>query len=382
VAPPPLPKVAARRSGKRAVIDYSFSSFPSGPRRPWIMLTSVKSAGTRYGPITAETRIRTRRGRIVQPVGLGRPPFRVLVSVIGRGGGRSRVVSLPLVSVRSVVPSPGVKASYRGKIVFASRGLGGSTSDLYVINADGSKLRQLTRDTEEQDGPSWSPDGRSFVYTVFRIDSTTLGISAANGSRRRVLHRERNRDGARRLADAAWSPDGRSIAFTLMRSNAPEVWTAKLDGRLRRVAAGFAADPTWGPGGKRLAFATQSGIVTARANGRDVRAVLGTSGSDDSPVWSPNGRWIAVRSLNANWQKGEVDSLVIVSPSSGIRRRVIQGGVIFPVAWSPASDAILCTRSSSAAANDRQLVIVSLRTHRVSRLDATTGAFGSASWHR
>jgi Tol biopolymer transport system component len=275
-----------------------------------------------------------------------------------------------------------VEASYTGKIVFASRGLSGSTSDLYVINADGSRLRQLTRDTQEQDGPSWSPDGKSIVYTAsFLGNDSSLVISAANGSRRRVLHHVRGY-GSRRLFDAAWSPDGRSIAFTIMRNKGAEVWTAKLDGRLRRVAAGFAFDPTWGPDGKRLAFATQSGIFTAGANGRNVRAVLGTSGSDAYPVWSPNGRWIAVRSLNANWQKREVDSLDIVSPSGGIRRRVIRGGVIFPVAWSPESDAILCTRSSSAAANDRQLVIVSLRTHRVSRLDATTGAFGSASWHR
>jgi Tol biopolymer transport system component len=380
---PPLPKVSAHRAGERAVIDYSFSSFPSGPRRPWLLLTSVKSARERYLPVTEDTRLRTRRGRIVQLVGLGRPPFRVLVSVIGRGGGRSPVISVPLGSSRrSDVASRGVEPSYTGKIVFASRGLSGSTSDLYVINADGSRLRQLTRDSQEQDGPSWSPDGKSIAYTTaFVGNDSSLVISAANGSRRRVLHHVRGY-GSRRLFDAEWSPDGRSIAFTIMRGKGAEVWTAELDGRLRRVAAGFAFDPTWGPGGKRFAFATLGGIFTAGADGRNVRAVVGTSVSDSHPVWSPNGRWIAVRSPNADWQKQEADSLVIVSPSGAVRRRVISGGAIFPVAWSPESDAILCLRRAGPAPDDGHLVIVSLRTHRVSRLDATTGAFGSASWHR
>jgi TolB protein len=274
------------------------------------------------------------------------------------------------------------KRSYVGKIVFAT--LSGSITDLFVVNADGSRLRQLTRDTRDQEGPSWSPDGRWIVYSSYSGRSSALIVMSTDGSRRRTILRQRG--GQNGFVDAAWSPDGRSIAFGHVRSigpsNGPEVWTTRLDGRLQRVVAGFSFHPSWGPRGTQLAYGTPSGIFTVRSNGRKVRAVPGTSGNDSYPVWSPNGRWIAIRSLNANWRVREVDTLSVVSPARGVRRLLIRGGgLIAPVAWSPRSDAVLCLRSSSATASDRQLFIVSLRTHRVTPLDGTVGAVSSASWH-
>jgi dipeptidyl aminopeptidase/acylaminoacyl peptidase len=252
---PPLPNVRARRVGNRVVIDYSFSSFPMGARRPWTLLTSVKSAGTRYAPLTAWTQIRRRHGRVVQLIGLGPPPFRLLVSVLGRGGGRSRVVSYAISSPNRTQRKRRVAAAYSGKIVFAARGRSGSsTSDLYVISAGGARLRQLTHDDEqEQADPAWSPDGRSIVYTTSSTRSSALIISAADGSTRRVLRRRPG--GLVAFADAAWSPSGDSIAFTLRRSDGPQIWTSRLDGRLRPVARSFASDPSWAPRGARLVYA-------------------------------------------------------------------------------------------------------------------------------
>lgn len=95
-AVPPAPRISARREGSRAVITYSFPSFPRGDRRPTRLATSVKSASSKYAPLTVWTRIRSQRGRVVQKIGLGSPPFRVLASAFSRRGGRSRVVSVPL----------------------------------------------------------------------------------------------------------------------------------------------------------------------------------------------------------------------------------------------------------------------------------------------
>ena len=293
------------------------------------------------------------------------------------------LVSAALILVGSPSGSEAsAKRSYPGKIVFAT--LSGSITDLFVVNADGSRLRQLTRDTQDQEGPSWSPDGRWIVYSSYSGPSSALIVMSRDGSRRRTILRQRG--GQNAFVDAAWSPDGRSIAFTYMPnkgpSSGPEVWTTRLDGRLRRVVAGFSVHPSWGPRGTQLAYGTPSGIFTVRLPGGKVRAVPGTSGNDSFPVWSPNGRWIAIRSLNANWREREVDTLSVVSPTTGVRRPLIRGGLIGPVAWSPGSDAILCGRSSSATFSDRQLVIVSLRTHRVTPLDGTAGVVSSASWHR
>jgi hypothetical protein len=69
---PPLPSVHARREGKQVVIDYIFQTFPAGPgMRPWMILTSVDSAGRKFPPLTHETLIRSRRrDRITQSLGL------------------------------------------------------------------------------------------------------------------------------------------------------------------------------------------------------------------------------------------------------------------------------------------------------------------------
>jgi len=46
----------------------------------------------------------------------------------------------------------------------------GGAIDLFVINADGTGLRQLTRDKYAQLMPAWSPDGRTIAYVTDEAD--------------------------------------------------------------------------------------------------------------------------------------------------------------------------------------------------------------------
>ena len=88
VVAPPNPEFDACRTATRMIVDYRFKSLPASQpgRPPLLLLTSAKSAGTRYPPLTIRTEIRKRSGRINQPRGLGVAPWRVLVSVYGPGG--------------------------------------------------------------------------------------------------------------------------------------------------------------------------------------------------------------------------------------------------------------------------------------------------------
>jgi hypothetical protein len=96
-APPPAPAVQATiTTHRRAVIRYAFRSFPPGARRPWTLLTTVVPSGHRYFPYTVRTRITSRSGRVVQSLGRGPGPYKLLVSALTKSGTRSRIVSLPL----------------------------------------------------------------------------------------------------------------------------------------------------------------------------------------------------------------------------------------------------------------------------------------------
>ncbi len=113
------------------------------------------------------------------------------------------------------------------KIVFMSQETDASGNDpnynIYVMNADGTGLRQLT-DTPGEDGfPSWSPDGTKIVFTSTRDDCSntdaggcrttgdigpyhTVYVMNADGSNQRRVSLQQGM-----LVD--WSPDGDYLVF-------------------------------------------------------------------------------------------------------------------------------------------------------------------------
>jgi TolB protein len=80
--------------------------------------------------------------------------------------------------------------------------------EIYVVNADGSGLRRLTRMRWSDEFPSWSPDGRMIAFASDRPSGGgVIYVMNADGSDLRTLN-------GRSASDAAWSPDGRTIALT------------------------------------------------------------------------------------------------------------------------------------------------------------------------
>ncbi len=217
----------------------------------------------------------------------------------------------------SAVPS----WSKRGLIAFDRAG------SIWVISPKSGKERRIGPGSQ----PSWSPDGRKLLYVTEPRGSmsTDIFVMRANGSGRKQLTRTPSVN----ETQPAWALDGRWIAYTgkkgvyAMRSNGDKTrlvaakglqpnWTRGTNGIVytRRTSLwnGFVlrtslngkntrwllrphvdAGPSWSPDGSRLAF-TRDGVVFLVDQGEAIPRSIGLEGID--PAWSPDGENLVVAS--------------------------------------------------------------------------------------
>jgi Tol biopolymer transport system component len=289
-------------------------------------------------------------------------------------------VVLVFATLTGFLSSDSAASSFKssGRIAFTV--FANSEGDLYTVTLNGSQRRQLTRDRAVEQYPVWSPDGRSIAY-----EKDGLYKVPATGGRPRLLLSKSSlaRVAIASISDLSWSPRGR-FAFTATKKFLTpfEVWTYRPNGRLQRIT-GYGLHPTWSPAGTRIAYGGKSGIFIVGANGRRRRHVPGTTRADSSPMWSPDGKWIAVSRTHTDKERQQVFSIDILSLVSRLRIRIVTGRFIVPAAWSPESDAILFERSSGPPPyGPRRLFIVAIHGGQPRPVPGTDDAAGPASWHR
>ena len=88
------------------------------------------------------------------------------------------------------------------RIAFASGRSG--TSDIYVMNADGTGTTQLTDTTDNDTHPTWSPDGSTIAFARAG-DIYTMDADGSNARRISDINAEES--------DPAWAPGGELIAY-------------------------------------------------------------------------------------------------------------------------------------------------------------------------
>jgi TolB protein len=100
----------------------------------------------------------------------------------------------------------------------------------------------------------------------------------------------------------SWSPDGSAIAFETHRAPPPEIFIVNADGSgLRRLTPEglYTLQPAWSPDGTRIAFAayikSNENLYVINADGTGMRPLTASprSVSPESPDWSPDGRYLA-----------------------------------------------------------------------------------------
>jgi TolB protein len=217
------------------------------------------------------------------------------------------------------------------KIAFISRQNG--NKELFVMDQNGSNVRQLTSDRSIILSPAWSPDSREIAVTSYRDRNPDLVALGLNGNGRRLLSQHPGLNSA-----PAWSPDNSRIALTLSKDGNPEIYTMSRNGTdLRRLTNHPAIDTsaTWSPTGRQIAFVSdRSGspqVYIMDAEGSNVRRLTYQGNYNDRPSWSPRGDRLAFVSMEGS----RFDVYVINVDGSGSQRLTMGSGSNEAPSWSP-----------------------------------------------
>jgi Tol biopolymer transport system component len=235
---------------------------------------------------------------------------------------------------------------------------GPCNKEIFVINADGSGLRRLTRNAGADLEPAWSPDGQKIAWTSKGHGTgTDVFVMNADGSdQQNLTPKPGNQRGPR------WSPDGQAILFTAPPPGPPkprsgagwyhDVYAIKADGsgqrNLTHTPESGEGDPAWSPDEQHIAFTRfvagppwEVGIVVMNADGSGKHAVAVTHKVGDAQWtgatigWSPDGRRIAF---------DDHDAIYLVNADGSELRRLAQNAAF--QSWSPDGRKLIFGRRS------------------------------------
>lgn len=133
-----------------------------------------------------------------------RPPLKNTAEIYAIDLAKRRVTTLISGGVNTypAMSPDGRKIAYRKMVQEIN-------SEVFVADADGATVRNLTNHPAFEGWPAWSPDGRQIAFAANRNSSYQIFLMNADGSNIRLLANTEGRATAPR-----WSPDGRKVYFT------------------------------------------------------------------------------------------------------------------------------------------------------------------------
>ncbi|GAK58088.1 WD40-like Beta Propeller [Candidatus Vecturithrix granuli] len=242
-----------------------------------------------------------------------------------------------------------------GKIVFQSDRSG--NVDIYVMNADGSDLVQLTHDKSDDEYPVWSPDGQQIAFKSNRNGNFDIYVMDADGSNQRQITNDPAND-----EDPAWSPDGTRIVFHSDRKGSMEVFVMNADGSdvtQLTDTIGKNGIPAWSPDGTRIAYTGNRylgwNVYVMDVDGSNDRRLTDGHGAC-RPDWSPDSTHIAFVSKEGDG-KGEI-WVMPSDASTKTRLTTDEAYYDYYPAWSPDGRYIAYAKGPEAHSGNWEIYVM------------------------
>jgi len=224
-------------------------------------------------------------------------------------------------------------------------------TQIWLATTDGKENFQITFGEKSSTNPKWSPDGNSIAFTSNRKDNkNNLYVLRLNGGEAEPLT-----DVKSGVSNFAWSPDGRWLAFTMADAKTEDeekndkgkndfrwadenfkmtrlyVIPVQKDANGKREPRKLTTENynvggfDWAPDGTRIVFNhtktpgandwTTSDVSIVEIPGGKVKIFANTAAAEDSAIFSPDGKSIAmtVTDIPPRWAQSGLIQIYSVS---------------------------------------------------------------------
>jgi TolB protein len=238
--------------------------------------------------------------------------------------------------------------------------------EVWTARADGTHAKRLGPNCldrpdsacEDRGAPAWSPNGKQIAFGKGSkavkngvLESTEIYVANANGTGlRQVTHMTADAPYSMDVNKPAWSPDGKRLVFEVQNlgtadpPNRRAIFIVNVDGSGLRQLTDWSLNggdhPDWSPDGKRILFRAVSAAERHSGN-------LYTVAPDGSKLtqltrypsprtvllgsFSPDGKWIVFSRFN----KTPYPSLYVMRADGTGLRRVTQDNQMYSPDWGP-----------------------------------------------
>jgi Tol biopolymer transport system component len=209
--------------------------------------------------------------------------------------------------VRTIVWQPGIKNAYPRwsndgrSILFQSNRSG--RWQIYVMDADGGRVRALTSGDSNNNFPDWSPDNQRIAFVSDRDGDEEVYVMRMDGSELRNLSSDPARD-----IHPYWSPDGAKLLFNSTRDGAKlQIYEVNADGTgLKRLVKSPDEDTCAriSPNDDRIVYLAnlsigQDDVMLCRRDGTEPVNLTNDAAPDGWPAWVADGRHIVYSSAKS-----------------------------------------------------------------------------------